>query len=81
MVEYIVAIDVTRARFPADAYSVFAGGRWKSFGWRGVLAKGMHFSQAAIAQLGERQTEDLKVPGSSPGLGRQHRAVAYISGQ
>ena len=26
-------------------------------------------SQAAIAQLGERQTEDLKVPGSIPGLG------------
>ena len=26
-------------------------------------------SRAAIAQLGERQTEDLKVPGSSPGLG------------
>ena len=26
-------------------------------------------SQAAIAQLGERQTEDLKVPGSTPGLG------------
>ena len=25
--------------------------------------------QAAIAQLGERQTEDLKVPGSIPGLG------------
>ena len=25
---------------------------------------------AAIAQLGERQTEDLKVPGSIPGLGR-----------
>ena len=25
--------------------------------------------QAAIAQLGERQTEDLKVPGSSPGGG------------
>ena len=24
---------------------------------------------AAIAQLGERQTEDLKVPGSMPGLG------------
>ena len=29
--------------------------------------KGNH--QAAIAQLGERQTEDLKVPGSIPGLG------------
>ena len=27
------------------------------------------FYQAAIAQLGERQTEDLKVPGSIPGLG------------
>ena len=24
---------------------------------------------AAIAQLGERQTEDLQVPGSIPGLG------------
>ena len=28
--------------------------------------------QAAIAQLGERQTEDLKVPGSIPGLGMLH---------
>ena len=27
--------------------------------------------QAAIAQLGERQTEDLKVPGSIPGLGKK----------
>ena len=27
-------------------------------------------SSAAIAQLGERQTEDLKVPGSIPGLGK-----------
>ena len=26
-------------------------------------------NSAAIAQLGERQTEDLKVPGSIPGLG------------
>ena len=25
--------------------------------------------QAAIAQLGERQTEDLEVPGSIPGFG------------
>ena len=29
---------------------------------------------AAIAQLGERQTEDLKVPGSIPGLGIIHVA-------
>ena len=27
------------------------------------------YAQAAIAQLGERQTEDLKVPASIPGLG------------
>ena len=28
-----------------------------------------HQTHAAIAQLGERQTEDLNVPGSIPGLG------------
>ena len=27
---------------------------------------------AAITQLGERQTEDLKVPGSIPGLGTRN---------
>ena len=30
---------------------------------------GRTMSSASIAQLGERQTEDLKVPGSIPGLG------------
>ena len=30
---------------------------------------------AAIAQLGERQTEDLKVPGSIPGLGMRAEAM------
>ena len=29
----------------------------------------MKASEAAIAQLGERQTEDLEVPGSIPGFG------------
>ena len=29
----------------------------------------LFFQEAAIAQLGERQTEGLKVPGSIPGLG------------
>ena len=29
----------------------------------------LKFAEAAIAQLGERQTEDLKVPASIPGLG------------
>ena len=33
-------------------------------------------SSAAIAQLGERQTEDLKVPGSIPGLGMSPPAPA-----
>ena len=30
-----------------------------------------HNSIAEIAQLGERQTEDLKVPGSIPGFGNK----------
>ena len=34
-----------------------------------------YFIQAAIAQLGERQTEDLKVPGSIPGLGKNGLAT------
>ena len=38
-----------------------------SSSWRSI--------QAAIAQLGERQTEDLKVPGSIPGLGRAMHCI------
>ena len=34
-----------------------------------VIACVSHQSRATIAQLGERQTEDLKVPSSIPGLG------------
>ena len=43
----------------------------------GVGAKSM----AVISQLGERQTEDLKVPGSIPGLGMLHAAqcCAWLS--
>ncbi len=33
---------------------------------------------AAIAQLGERQTEDLKVPGSIPGGGKYVIIFFYI---
>ena len=36
------------------------------------------FAEAAIAQLGERQTEDLKVPGSVPGLGNLVRVVVKL---
>ena len=35
------------------------------------------FAQAAIAQLGERQTEDLKVPGLIPGLGMLEASPAH----
>ena len=31
---------------------------------------------AGIAQLGERQTEDLKVPGSIPGTGKPNTPAA-----
>ena len=37
---------------------------------RGFESHPSHYYQiAAVAQLGERQTEDLKVPGSIPGVG------------
>ena len=38
-------------------------------------------ARAAIAQLGERQTEDLKVPGSIPGLGTFFECNAKWGGQ
>ena len=40
----------------------------------------LNFAEAAIAQLGERQTEDLKVPGSIPGLGAPPWALKRRSG-
>ena len=36
------------------------------------------FQHAVIAQLGERQTEDLKVPGSIPGRGIFFLFLSYI---
>ncbi len=36
------------------------------------------YSYAAIAQLGERQTEDLKVPGSIPGGGIYIYYIIYL---
>ena len=53
----------------------------RAFKWRArrhidiVGAEVSKNKRAAIAQLGERQTEDLKVPGSIPGLG----SVRYSS--
>ena len=37
-------------------------------------------TRAAIAQLGEHQTEDLKVPGSIPGLGKTTESSAEGAG-
>ena len=34
-----------------------------------------------IAQLGERQTEDLKVPGSIPGHGRGYHVLFFCLGE
>ncbi len=50
-------------------------GPWSSWLWRRLdMAEIMRSNRvgptfAQVAQLGERQTEDLNVPGSSPGLG------------
>ena len=41
------------------------------------LRKFLHM--AAIAQLGERQTEDLKVPGSIPGRGGTSQGQLWCS--
>ena len=41
----------------------------------------LKFAEAAIAQLRERQTEDLKVHGSIPGLGIRNIASAGASMQ
>ena len=54
----------------------------------GIHVRPGHDCIAAIAQLGERQTEDLKVPGSIPGLGiifwhyafKQKNAIALLAG-
>jgi hypothetical protein len=40
-----------------------------SISQRGEWLAALNNVEAAIAQLGERQTEDLKAPGSIPGLG------------
>ncbi len=41
----------------------------------------MREQNAAIAQLGERQTEDLKVPGSIPGGGNEQDSMAEWLGR
>ena len=42
---------------------------WARGGGWGRTGRGVDSLKAALAQLGERQTEDLKVPGSIPGGG------------
>ena len=78
MVEYIVAIDVTRARFPADAYGKLGlshegiGAFPPNFralrGVRGLLRRWINrCADGSIAQWLERLTADQQVPGSNPG--------------
>ena len=43
-----------------------------------VASRGVD-ARAAIAQLGERQTEDLKVPGSIPGHGISLLVFKFLS--
>ena len=44
-----------------------------------VLSPAYHqLTAAEIAQLGERVTEDHKVPGSIPGFGTEHPAACHI---
>jgi hypothetical protein len=44
----------------------------------GLFLFDLHFEYAEIAQLGERLTEDLKVPGSIPGFGRNLRSKSNM---
>ena len=57
--------EPTQTRTDSDAVvsecKNHGGRKYRRCTWTGAAA--------AIAQLGERQTEDLKVPGSIPGLG------------
>ena len=53
---------------PPFAMTFFVSGRHEKFQYFGVPRR---CSFADIAQLGERQTEDLKVPGSIPGVGNR----------
>ena len=57
---------MARVRFPESA--LFDALRSHEIGCVFVL-ESTYQLQAALAQLGERQTEDLKVPGSIPGGG------------
>ena len=75
VVEYIVAIDVTRARFPADAYAQAQSDISGDAPWgqddcvqRAFLARGSrNVADGSIAQWLERLTADQQVPGSNPG--------------
>ena len=58
--------DATTPRAQCTFFICFTTAPCAAAAWRYAAAC---CAVAAIAQLGERQTEDLKVPGSIPGLG------------
>ena len=78
VVEYIVAIDVTRVRFPADAYiqklfALFCATLGTKR--RGEISEWL-CADGSIAQWLERLTADQQVPGSNPGW----PFVEYVGG-
>ena len=78
MVEYIVAIGVTRVRFPGDALFVILS-KEKRHGSTNLL--GIFRFQARLAQSVERQALNLMVVGSSPTVGAVLTRVSGISSQ
>ena len=62
----LIMILIARKYLIETTYFIF---QWNFANLGHEGCKRLLFASAAIAQLGERQTEDLKVPGSIPGLG------------
>ena len=67
---------MARVRFPESA--LFDAPHSHKIGCVFVL-ESTYQLQAALAQLGERQTEDLKVPGSIPGGGTFRSFYYHVS--
>ena len=72
----MVIIDASQALDPGSipGRRIFASASWPRIAtalhfYFFILLRCLLFFLADIAQLGERQTEDLKVPGSIPGVG------------
>ena len=72
-----VAVNTGRGRLLSEVYfyEPRVGGHLGR-----VIQAAAQSLEAGIAQLGERQTEDLKVPGSIPGLGIEYTIPVLMRG-